>query len=55
MKDLRAAIAMAGLLLLLRVSPAVAQIDYRNLDDDRPVVSEDAYPVERYGFELLAP
>ena len=30
-----------------------AQIDYRNLDDDRPVVTEDAYPVERYAFELL--
>jgi hypothetical protein len=35
--------------------PAAAQIDYRNLDDDRPVVTEDAYPVERYAFELLAP
>ena len=34
---------------------ASAQIDYRNLDDDRPVVTEDAYPVERYAFELLAP
>jgi len=34
---------------------ARAQIDYRNLDDDRPVVTEDAYPVERYAFELLAP
>ena len=34
---------------------ASAQIDYRNLEDDRPVVTEDAYPVERYAFELLAP
>ena len=34
---------------------ASSQIDYRNLDDDRPVVTEDAYPVERYAFELLAP
>jgi hypothetical protein len=34
---------------------AVAQIDYRNLDDGRPVTTEDAYPVERFGFELLAP
>jgi hypothetical protein len=33
---------------------AWAQIEYRNLDDDRPVLSEDAYPVERYAFELLA-
>jgi hypothetical protein len=35
--------------------PAWAQIDYRNLDDDRPLVTEDAYPVERYGFEFLLP
>src|SRR5690349_7986411 len=32
-----------------------AQIDYRNLDDDHPVVTEDAYPVEQFAFELLAP
>lgn len=32
-----------------------AQIDYRNLDDDRPLRMEDAYPVERYAFEFLAP
>lgn len=37
------------------LGPASAQIDYRNLDDDRPVLTEDAYPVERYAFELLAP
>ena len=30
-----------------------AQLDYRNLDDDRPTLIEDAYPVERYAFELL--
>jgi hypothetical protein len=37
--------------------PAVAraQLDYRNLDDDRPTLIEDAYPVERYAFEMLAP
>jgi hypothetical protein len=35
--------------------PAAAQIDYRNLDDDRPVVTEDAYPVERFAFEVLGP
>jgi hypothetical protein len=45
----------AGLSLYFLVMPASAQIDYRNLDDDRPVVTEDAYPVERYAFELLAP
>jgi hypothetical protein len=33
----------------------MAQIDYRNLDDDRPVLTEDAYPVERYAFEFLLP
>jgi hypothetical protein len=44
----------AGLLCFL-VTPLPAQIDYRNLDDHRPVVTEDAYPVERYAFELLAP
>jgi hypothetical protein len=32
-----------------------AQIDYRNLDDDRPVRTEDAYPVERYAFEFILP
>jgi hypothetical protein len=35
--------------------PVAAQIDYRNLDDDRPVLTEDAYPVERYAFEVVAP
>lgn len=32
-----------------------AQIDYRNLDDDRPTLIEDAYPVERFAFEFLTP
>lgn len=36
-------------------APLAAQIDYRNLDDDRPVLTEDAYAVERYAFELLLP
>jgi hypothetical protein len=45
----------AGLSLYFLVTPASAQIDYRNLDDDRPVLTEDAYPVERYAFEVLAP
>ncbi len=39
----------------LLARPAAAQIDYRNLDDDRPLRVEDAYPVERYAFELIAP
>jgi hypothetical protein len=54
MQVLRTA-AAAGLSLYFQVTPTAAQIDYRNLDDDRPVVTEDAYPVERYAFELLAP
>lgn len=46
------AILGAGLGL---AAPASAQIDYRNLDDDRPTLIEDAYPIERYAFELLTP
>ena len=34
---------------------AAAQIDYRNLDDDRPTAVEDAYAIERYAFEFLLP
>lgn len=37
------------------VAPAAAQIDYRNLDDDRPTLTEDAYPIERYAWELMLP
>lgn len=46
----------AVVVLLGAAAPgARAQIDYRNLDDDRPTAVEDAYPVERYAFELLLP
>jgi hypothetical protein len=55
MQVFRTAAAAAGLTLYFQVIPTAAQIDYRNLDDDRPVLTEDAYPVERYAFELLAP
>jgi len=48
-----AAFALAA--LGLAAAPLGAQIDYRNLDDDRPTRVEDAYPVERYAFELLIP
>jgi len=41
--------------LLVWPAGAAAQIDYRNLDDDRPTFVEDAYPIERFAFELLAP
>jgi hypothetical protein len=53
MFSLRAAAVAAGLCSSF-TAPVSAQIDYRNLDDGRPVVTEDAYPVERYAFELLA-
>src|SRR6266545_3810460 len=47
---------MLVLAALLAAPPvARAQIDYRNLDDDRPTLIEDAYPIERFAFELLAP
>ena len=55
MRSLCTATGVAGLFLFSLAPPVAAQIDYRNLDDDRPVVTEDAYPVERYAFELLAP
>ncbi|MEO5799830.1 MAG: hypothetical protein ABIZ70_14485 [Gemmatimonadales bacterium] len=32
-----------------------AQTDFRNLDDGRPIATEDAWPIEHRGFELLAP
>lgn len=37
------------------VEVAHAQIDYRNLDEGRPTRTEDAYPVERFAFELVVP
>jgi hypothetical protein len=54
MFTLRTAAVVVGLYTLF-LGRASAQIDYRNLDDDRPVVTEDAYPVERYAFEVLVP
>jgi len=51
----RTRLAGALLLGLGAAGPLRAQIDYRNLDDERPLFSEDAYPIERYAFELLLP
>jgi hypothetical protein len=46
----------AVLALGAAAAPARAQTDYYNTDKGRPVQIEDAYPVERYAFELqLAP
>ena len=46
---------MAAMLLIAGPAHLAGQIDYRNLDDDRPTRVEDAYPAERYAFELLLP
>jgi hypothetical protein len=48
-------LGLAAAALSVGASAAQGQTDYRNLDEGRPVATEDAYPVERYGFELLAP
>lgn len=55
MKYLSATAVAAVVILRWPVSPAWAQVDYRNLDDDRPTATEDAYPIERYAFELMLP
>lgn len=48
--------ALACALCLVSIpGPLLAQLDYRNLDDDRPTVTEDAYPVEQYAVEFLLP
>jgi hypothetical protein len=47
--------ALAIALTAAGIRPLAAQIDYRNLDDHRPVRTEDAYPIERYAFEFLVP
>lgn len=52
---MRATLLTAVLLVASGSAPLAAQIDYRNLDDHRPVRTEDAYPIERYAFELLVP
>lgn len=46
---------VAGVLAVLSPSALAAQIDYRNIDDDRPTLTEDAYPIERHAWEVLLP
>lgn len=46
---------LAGALVTLHAAVAPAQTDYRNLDDERPVRTEDAWPIERRAFEWMAP
>ena len=43
-------VAAATALVIAR--PVTAQTDYYNTDERRPVRVEDAYPVERYAFEV---
>src|SRR5688500_19135766 len=40
--------------VLMHTQQALAQTDYYNIDAGRPVTIEDAYPVERFAFELQA-
>ena len=53
----RAAGAACAVLLGIAAFPAVAraQTDYRNLDDGRPVRTEDAFVVDHHEFEVLTP
>ena len=45
----------AFLALTLAAVPAAAQVDYRNLDAERPLRAEDAYPIERGALEFSFP
>lgn len=45
----------AAVPLVIGANPVASQIDYRNLDDGRPIRVTDAQPVERYAFELSLP
>lgn len=46
------AVACGVLVASMAASALAAQTDYYNTDSGRPVRIEDAYPVERYAFEL---
>lgn len=53
MTNLRSWAPMAAVATaLVTAHPAMAQTDYYNTDEGRPVRVEDAYPVERYAFEV---
>lgn len=55
MKTTPPRLAVTVIVLALNAYTAQAQIDYRNLDDDRPTRVTDAVPIERYAFELSLP
>lgn len=48
-------LALLVVLSLVGAARLPAQIDYRNLDQHRPLRTQDAYPIERYAFELVLP
>ena len=51
----RRAALWAAAFAIFRAAPLAAQTDFRNLDEGRPTHTEDALPVDRYGFELVLP
>ncbi len=51
---IRAAVWTAAL-AVVGAAPLAGQVDFRNLDADRPLRTEDALPVDHYGFELALP
>ena len=52
---IRSALVLLCLLPLVAAGGLRAQTDYRGLDEQRPVHTRDAYPIERYAFELSLP
>jgi hypothetical protein len=46
---------LAAIIAVAFPALAAAQTDYRNLDDERPLVTEDAYALERGAFEVMLP
>jgi hypothetical protein len=47
--------AVLAVALLCPLARAAAQHDYRNLDRERPIETEDAYPVEYRALEVMVP
>jgi hypothetical protein len=52
---IRYSVSVLILAALAGITPALAQTDYRNLDGERPTFVADAYPIERWAFELSMP
>jgi hypothetical protein len=53
--QLRRALAVLAIGIPAACDVASAQTDYRNLDGERPTFIADAYPIERWAFELSVP